>query len=110
MLTYDPREAMRTLCKSDGILGRLIQRAGPITIDLPKRLNPFDALLRSIIYQQLSGKAAAAIHTRVRALFSGQPSPPSRCSQWMISGSATRACPGQKWLRQMIWREKPSTA
>ena len=72
MLTYDPREAMLTLCKSDGILGRLIQRAGPITIDPPKRLNPFDALLRSIIYQQLSGKAAAAIHTRVRALFSGQ--------------------------------------
>ena len=72
MLTYDPQEAMRTLCKNDSILGRLIQRAGPIAIDPPKRLNPFDALLRSIIYQQLSGKAAAAIHTRVRALFSGQ--------------------------------------
>lgn len=72
MLTYDPQKAMRTLCKNDGILGRLIQRAGPVGIDPPKRLNPFDALLRSIIYQQLSGKAAAAIHSRVRALFLGQ--------------------------------------
>lgn len=72
MLTYDPQKALSTLCKNDGILGRLIQRAGPITIALPKRLNPFDALLRSIIYQQLSGKAAAAIHNRVRALFPGQ--------------------------------------
>ena len=72
MLTYDPQEAMRTLCKNDSILGHLIQRAGPIAIDPPKRLNPFDALVRSIIYQQLSGKAAAAIHTRVLALFSGQ--------------------------------------
>ncbi len=71
-LMYDSQKAMRMLGKNDHTLGQLIQRAGPITIDPPKRLNPFDALLRSIIYQQLSGKAAAAIHKRVRALFSGQ--------------------------------------
>ncbi|MDE2698375.1 MAG: DNA-3-methyladenine glycosylase 2 family protein [Gemmatimonadota bacterium] len=71
MLTYDSQKAMRALCKNDRTLGQLIKQAGPITLDLPKRLNPFDALLRSIIYQQLSGKAAAAIHKRVRVLFSG---------------------------------------
>ena len=71
VLTYDSQKAMRVLCKKDRTLGELIQRAGPINIEFPKRLNPFDALLRSIIYQQLSGKAAAAIHKRVRALFSG---------------------------------------
>ena len=71
MLTYDLQKAMRVLCKNDRTLGQLIEHAGPITLDLPKRVNPFDALLRSIIYQQLSGKAAAAIHKRVRALFSG---------------------------------------
>ncbi len=71
MLTYDSQKAMRILCKNDRTLGQLIQQAGPITIDSPKRLNPFDALLRSIIYQQLSGKAAATIHKRVRDLFSG---------------------------------------
>jgi DNA-3-methyladenine glycosylase II len=31
--------------------------------------NPFEALARNIIYQQLHGKAAAAIHLRVLALF-----------------------------------------
>ena len=71
MLTYDSQKAMRALCKNDRTLGQLIEQAGPITLDLPRQVNPFDALLRSIIYQQLSGKAAAAIHKRVRALFSG---------------------------------------
>ncbi len=69
--SYDSQKAMRVLGKNDRTLGRLIEQAGPITLDLPEQVNPFDALLRSIIYQQLSGKAAAAIHKRVRALFSG---------------------------------------
>lgn len=71
MLTYDFQKAMRVLCKNDRTLGQLIEQAGPITLDFPKQVNPFEALLRSIIYQQLSGKAAAAIHKRVCALFSG---------------------------------------
>ena len=71
MLTYNSQKAMRVLCKKDRTLGQLIQLAGPITIEFPKRIKPFDALLRSIIYQQLSGKAAATIHKRVRDLFAG---------------------------------------
>ena len=35
-------------------------------------LQPFEALAESIAYQQLSGKAAATIWSRVRALFPGQ--------------------------------------
>ena len=72
MQTYDCQKAMRVLCKNDHILGQLIEQVGPMTLDLPRQVNPFDALLRSIIYQQLSGKAAATIHKRVRALFSGR--------------------------------------
>jgi DNA-3-methyladenine glycosylase II len=34
-------------------------------------LSHFEAVLRSIIYQQLSGKAASTIHGRVTALFGG---------------------------------------
>ena len=71
-LTYDPKKAMRLLSKNDPKLGELIKQVGPVDIDPPKRLNPFEALLRSIIYQQLSGKAAATIHGRVRALFPGR--------------------------------------
>lgn len=37
----------------------------------------FSSLLRSIIYQQLSGHAARAIHARVRALFPGEKPTPA---------------------------------
>lgn len=33
--------------------------------------SPFEALARNIVYQQLNGTAAAAIHARVLALFGG---------------------------------------
>lgn len=71
-LSYDPDEAVRLLSKADQKLAQLIKRAGPIDIAPPARLNPFESLLRSIVYQQLSGKAAATIYGRVEALFSGK--------------------------------------
>lgn len=71
-LCYDPEEAIQVLSKADKKLGKLIQQVGGVTISTPTRLNPFEALLRSIVYQQLSGKAASTIHGRVRALFSGR--------------------------------------
>jgi len=50
-------------------LGRLIRRAGPFTLKLASTQSPFEALLESIIYQQLHGKAAATIHARLLASF-----------------------------------------
>src|SRR5690348_3352641 len=38
-------------------------------------LDRFGALARSIVYQQLAGRAAAAIHARFVALFEGGPTP-----------------------------------
>src|SRR5262249_44030971 len=38
---------------------------------------PFDYVVRAIVYQQLSGKAAATIHGRVQALFGGRPPTPA---------------------------------
>lgn len=71
-LCYNPKEARRVLSKADKKLGHLIKQVGSLDIDPPTRLNPFEALLRSIVHQQLSGKAAATIHGRVKALFSGR--------------------------------------
>ena len=68
-LCYDPKEAIKSLSKADKKLGQLIKKVGGLDIDPPARLNPFEALLRSIVYQQLSGKAASTIHGRVKALF-----------------------------------------
>ncbi len=54
----------------DTFLGPLVKRFGaPDIFSSPKSRGVFQALVRSIVYQQLSGKAAATIHGRFRNLF-----------------------------------------
>lgn len=48
---------------------RLTRAAGPARLELAHTQSLFHALCESIVYQQLSGKAAATIFGRVRALF-----------------------------------------
>jgi DNA-3-methyladenine glycosylase II len=67
--SYDPQEAVAHLSAADPTLAKLIERVGPFTMQLRQMHDPFEALARNIIYQQLHGKAAAAIHARVLALF-----------------------------------------
>ena len=66
---YDTALACTELAARDPKLGRLIQRAGPFTIRLASTQSPFEALVESIIYQQLHGKAAATIHRRLLESF-----------------------------------------
>ncbi len=74
-LPFDPDDALAHLSEADPLLGGLIERAGPFTL-APRGDEPFVALLRAVVYQQLSGKAAATIHGRVLALFeAATPSP-----------------------------------
>ena len=61
-------EPARALAASDPVLARVIDRVGPSTLQPIGQLDLFQALLRSIIFQQLHGKAATAIHARVIAL------------------------------------------
>lgn len=79
---YDPVKAAAALAKKDKVLARLIRKAGPCTIasrnEAEALLDPFQALLRSIVYQQLSGKAAATIHGRVLALYGSGPVMPQQ--------------------------------
>jgi DNA-3-methyladenine glycosylase II len=72
-LPYDPAVAIAALSAADPKLARLIDHAGPFTLRLAGQQSPFEALTESIIYQQLHGKAAAAIHARLLAGF--QPVP-----------------------------------
>jgi DNA-3-methyladenine glycosylase II len=55
-------------------MGRLIKAAGRIELRPPGD-DHFAALVRSIMYQQLAGKAALAIHTRFLGLFNEGLSP-----------------------------------
>jgi DNA-3-methyladenine glycosylase II len=57
------------LAARDPELAALIAKVGPFTVKPGKLVRPFDALAESIAYQQLSGKAAATIFGRVRALY-----------------------------------------
>jgi DNA-3-methyladenine glycosylase II len=66
---YDPEEAIGYLSSVDSPLARLIERVGPFNMPIRRMPNPFEALARNIIYQQLHGTAAGAIHGRVLALF-----------------------------------------
>jgi DNA-3-methyladenine glycosylase II len=66
---YDSALAVRQLSEADPVLGALIERAGPYTLRLKSQHSPFEALLESIVYQQLNGKAAAAILKRVITYF-----------------------------------------
>ena len=51
-----------------------VEAAAPMAMRPPAE-DEFQALLRAIVFQQLAGKAASAIHGRVVALFEGAPSP-----------------------------------
>ena len=61
----DNGAAARKLVASDPVLAGIIKGVGPCPLTPTPNVELFQALLRSIIYQQLHGKAAAAIHGRV---------------------------------------------
>ena len=57
------RQALKHLRHSDPILAAIIDRVGPYRMQYSEPT--FEALVRSIVYQQLSGKAASTIFGRV---------------------------------------------
>ncbi len=66
---YDADLACRQLGAADPILGRLIAATGSFTLRVKSSHSPFEALLESIIYQQLNGRAAATILGRLLGIF-----------------------------------------
>lgn len=66
---FDTVAAFAHLARRDRRLGAWMKRLGPIAPDprWRKSFDPVDALARAILYQQLSGKAAATIVGRVEA-------------------------------------------
>lgn len=71
-LQFDPRQAVRSLRRNDPVLAALVAQVGPYTHEPPKMQSPFEVLARAIVYQQLSGKAAATIHGRLKRLTPGR--------------------------------------
>lgn len=63
--------AASRLAATDPVMARLVAEAGPPAVRPPLE-TPFAALVRSVLYQQLAGRAAAAIHGRLIAVLEGQ--------------------------------------
>ena len=62
------------LSERDPVLRRLVAETGPPRVRPPTETH-FAALVRSILYQQLAGAAAAAIHGRLIAALRGEVTP-----------------------------------
>ncbi len=63
--------AAARLAAADPVMARLVAEAGPPVVTPPLE-TPFSALVRSVLYQQLAGSAAAAIHGRLIAILEGR--------------------------------------
>jgi DNA-3-methyladenine glycosylase II len=76
-LPFDLAEAMNHLSAKDEKLAILIAETVQFQIDMETAQSPYEALLESIAYQSISGKAAATIFGRIKALgASGRPPSP----------------------------------
>jgi DNA-3-methyladenine glycosylase II len=69
-------EGARVLARRDRVLARMLREHGVPELHRRRPRRPhFAELARMICYQQLAGRAAAAIHGRFEALFDGPPTP-----------------------------------
>src|ERR1700688_2283277 len=67
-LPFDLRIAKAALAAKDERLARLIEETVEFQIEMESMDSPYEALMESITYQSISGKAAATIFARIKAL------------------------------------------
>ena len=75
MMPVDYTKARRLLSRRDPVLRDLMRAHGPCGLGARQHVNPFKALIRAIVGQQLSTKAAATIFLRFEGLFEAFPTP-----------------------------------
>src|SRR4029077_17647411 len=73
--TIDYTRARRLLARRDPVLRELMRAHGPCGLAARQHADPFKALIRAIVGQQLSAKAAATIFSRFEGLFEAFPTP-----------------------------------
>src|SRR6202140_5308737 len=67
-LSFDLAEATRHLASRDAKLAALIAETAQFQTEMDAAQSPYEALMESIAYQSISGKAAATIFARIKAL------------------------------------------
>jgi DNA-3-methyladenine glycosylase II len=74
-MTTDYARARRHLARRDPVIRGLMRAHGKCGLADAQHADPFGALMKAIVSQQLSTKAAHTIFTRLIALFDGAPTP-----------------------------------
>ncbi len=94
----------RELMKADRKLAKLMKERGPLDPEVDRRgsrPDPYQALARAIVGQQLSTKAARSIWERVAGLFDGTPSP----KQLLAADPQTLRDAGLSWAKVAYVRD-----
>lgn len=81
MFSSNTDEAVSALRASDAHMADLIARVGPYELVLTDEWSPFQALVRSVIFQQISTHAGRAIQGRLFSLFDGNAPEPNAVLQ-----------------------------
>ncbi|HTK48638.1 MAG TPA: DNA-3-methyladenine glycosylase [Gemmatimonadaceae bacterium] len=89
--------AVAHLRRVDPVLARIIDRVGACRLEAHRPGTHYDALVRSIVFQQLSGKAASTIHRRFCELY-----PKKRPRAEHVLKTKDRAMRGAGLSRQKI--------
>lgn len=71
-LEFEPAAAAAALARADRRLGALLRAAGPLRLLVDPLGDPFERLVKSIAYQQLTGRAAATILGRLKERTGGR--------------------------------------
>lgn len=97
------QKARRHLSRRDPVLKAVIKQVGPCTLT-PIPHDPFTILVRCVIYQQISTKAAKSVFDRLAARVGGPPIPAAALGR--LTEDDFRACgvsgPKQRALRAVI--------
>ena len=97
------REARRHLSQNCPVMKQLIARIGPCTLET-KPDDPFTLIVRCVISQQISTKAAESIFGRLAALVGGPPVPLAKVAK--LTDAKFKSCgvsgPKQRTLRAVI--------
>jgi DNA-3-methyladenine glycosylase II len=67
-IPFDYKKAIEALATGDEHLAGLIAETKPFQLDQTPCESPYEALIEAIVYQSISGKAAAKIYERIQAI------------------------------------------
>src|ERR1700726_1683779 len=95
------RKAINHLKKADPVMAAIIDKAGPYRIQYREPV--FQTLVRSIVYQQLNGKAALTIYTRLADAAKADPLTPESILRLRPARMRALGLSGQKlkYIREL---------